>query len=655
MENSIQVNYNHNEPRYRGPLIRLLIAIGFWALLFVVFHPFNIDTDRQQEVYHSSNGQSTIGELSENVDYMQTFTAANDNLEALSFLIADYGRDNNAGTLTFTLVDAATGVTVGEASFEVADIRGTKWLRFEFPRIKDSKGKIYNLHIKGDSPQGVGVTMMGAKATKEAILRDGEKTECEPYFQSVYYNPQMWNVKLGVWIAVVLLTLLLALFPGKADEKAFLKLSLSFGLMMVLLNPFPHALDEDTHYFRSFMISQADPVDETDKDGDIGGHVSDNYDDTIRRTLSLETFIEDNDFWMQRYSENEEFFVNPYMNSYVPVNHALGAAGIWLARVLDLPVVCCVIFGRLTTLLSYVILCYFAIRKAKYYKGLFFSVAMLPLGISLASSFSVDPILIACSLLFTSICWKYYFDQDQIVRRHELVLLLVGVLFIAASKYLIYTTVLLQYFLIPRSCFKRRPVYYMVLIIAVGLIAVMGLTQVKLLSMFDYVEDRNGDVDMTRQIAFLLSDVKRGLGILAQSFFNTLTMDLCSMGFGTEMHSVVHLLILFILGSAAVEPNKYSFKKTASKVRFSLLMLFIFCLSWCMTVGALYVAYSPVGQSFADGVQARYLIPLLMMILFVVSCLPFKSKIRHLEEIRSFVAVLTLINTLASFLTMAFN
>lgn len=45
-----------------------------------------------------------------------------------------------------------------------------------------------------------------------------------------------------------------------------------------------------------------------------------------------------------------------------------------------------------------------------------------------------------------------------------------------------------------------------VLLLAIILIGIMALVQLKLLSSFKFTEDRNGDVDVARQIKYIISD-----------------------------------------------------------------------------------------------------------------------------------------------------
>lgn len=81
----------------------------------------------------------------------------------------------------------------------------------------------------------------------------------------------------------------------------------------------------------------------------------------------------------------------------------------------------------------------------------------MPYGLWLAGSFSIDPILIGASLMFLSISLKYYFDDSEdVVKTRDIILLLISGAFIASVKYLVYTPILLTFFLIPKKKFKKN-------------------------------------------------------------------------------------------------------------------------------------------------------------------------------------------------------
>ncbi|MFQ8817552.1 MAG: DUF2142 domain-containing protein [Streptococcus thermophilus] len=64
--------------------------------------------------------------------------------------------------------------------------------------------------------------------------------------------------------------------------------------------------------------------------------------------------------------------------------------GVWIARILGLSLLWLVILGRFCNLVCYALITRLAIKKAKGFEILFGSIALLPMCVYLAASFSTD-------------------------------------------------------------------------------------------------------------------------------------------------------------------------------------------------------------------------------------------------------------------------
>ncbi len=631
-----------------------LMLLLFWVVILVIGNPFDAAKGTTIRNIWSNYEGGSIGELNRTAVYEQRFTAAHDNLQSVSVYIATFGREN-AGNLDFSLVDEESGKVLYSDKVDVSQAENLSWLTLPFPRIADSKGRAYRIRLYADSKPDQGITVCAGFADDcEKTLQDGIELPVTMMFCCDYYDASLQNLKLLLWGALILLSVVFVFLVKAADEKMFLKTALLFGILFVFLNPFPHDIDESTGYFRSFMISQGDLIDTTGPSGEIGGEVSDNYDEIISRNLNVKSMATDAVLWSDAYSDSKSFFTNPYMASYVPVGHAVGAIGVAIGRGLHLPAYLVILLGRLTNLAIYVLLAYLAIKKAVFYKNLFFIVALMPFGMFLAASYSADPILIGGALLFTSICFSYRFDPEKQMTGLDMFLILLCTGLIASSKFLIYAPLLLMFFLIPRRAFSRKLLYALEIIAGVLIVAILAYVQLRLLGMFSFAEDRNGNVDVAAQIAFMLENKQEAAGILVYSFLRT-AFEGVHFYFYSACYEFRYLLWWFILLMAVSEKKKYPFESRGKKIRFGLLLILIFCISWGLTVGALYVGYTPVGAPLAEGVQSRYLLPIFLMLLVPASLIPMKLKFRRSSELTSFVMGLGLLNVAAWMLLTMFS
>lgn len=638
----------------------VLFLILFWTACFLICRPFDASKGFQQDVicYDLTETVSLTGVV-KNYSIEQRFTAEKNNLNRIWYTTGTCGRKNQ-GTMTIELKDAATGKVLAKDKQDVANLPDVEMVAFSFDPIEDSKGKDYIVSFSADSELESCIVLMGSNSPKlELAIVNEEETDNSLRIAIGYHETEYMWLRIAFFIAMLVISLILVLVVRGTDEWSFLAIAISFGLVFTFVSPFPHAMDEVTHFFRSFMISQGDLVDEMDKDGDIGGYVSDNYGLIVDDTLNMDAYLNTSDDWMQPFSEKESFYVNPYMSSYIPVNHAPGAIGIWIGRLFKLDAILVILLGRLTTLAVYIALCFIGIRKAEYYKGIYFVVASLPLGIFMAASYSADPLLIGATIMFISICMKYRFNQEQEVKIHELLLLLLGVALIASSKYLIYVPVLLLFFLIPRKCFSRKTTYILEIVTAVMIIAIFAIVAFYLLGKFNYTEDRNGHVDMGEQVAFLLGDKIRGLAILIDNFIETFFISarvLCFQNWSTPpiQNMDFPIACLYVLVAAGAK-KKFEFESNKKRIWTGVLCLILAVLIHSMTAGALYLGYTPVGQAFADGVQSRYMLPIAPLILLGIAfCVPLENKMKYSEETTAFLLIIAGLNTVAGFIMATF-
>lgn len=438
------------------------------------------------------------------------------------------------------------------------------------------------------------------------------------------------------------------LMVNKLDEKSFLVIAVLLGGIMIFANPFVHIMDESTHYFRSFAISEGQWIDIIDENGEIGAIMPENY-YKFQIKLTLKTVIENQDFFGESYSDTNAFSRNPYMSSVLPTNHAIAAVGIFLANLFNAPIWVVMWVSRIFDLAVYIILCYWAIKIAKYYKSFYFVSALLPMSIWLAASCSQDPIVNGATMLFISICLKYKWGDEQYVSKLDTVAILMCGFSIASVKYLVYSPVLLLFFVIPKEKFKKNQRGIMIaLAIIIVIVCVAG--QFYLLDKFPYKEDRNGDVDMARQIAFILDSPIAAFRIFTEYVSNHVLWHLENFWYESATGLLCQWAGIFGIAAAPVlAKDKYQWKEEDKKKErgFSLLMIFIVSVVTILTVIALYLGFTPVAKPGVDGLQTRYFIPVLFPIMYLLSKLDVINNIKKYELMVANIMMLGILDMIA--------
>lgn len=629
---------------------KYIIAVAiFWIFIIVVYSPWNISKGTKYEIMNGGENEGVVGELTGGMLLSQKFTAVDDGLSSVALFCANYQRNNN-GKVIISLFEESTDNLIVSKDVALKDVKDNEYYNIVFPKQNDSKGKQYMLTVNSvDGSVGNAITVCCGKNENENYSAElnGKSIGKALCLKTGYWRYELQILKLVMWVIIIALSFIFIWIFDKADEKTFLKLSFTLGITLIFLDPFVHPIDESTHFFRSYMISQGDFFD-TVENGKIGGDVSSNYADIVETKLSLKSYCTNSELWNQSFERSKEFYSNPYMSSVIPVNHAIGAVGIFIGNMFHLPAVAVILLGRLMDYLFYVMFCYYAIKKANYYKNLFFIVATLPTGLYLAASYSIDPVLISASLLFASICLRHYFEKELQMTRKEKIALLICCVFVSSVKYLVYTPILLLFLLIPRKKFSKKE-YLIEWTVALSIISLMAAMQLYLLNAFPFKEDRNGDVDVARQVEYMSHNLIVTIQNFATYISNSVLGHVQGLGRVKCISFVTPFIGIFAVFGAFLETKKYKFEEKEKRM-ITALLLGIFSLVFALTIVSLYVGFTPVGKFAVEGLQTRYLIPVLLFVMIPISSIHVDNHIENYEEKTAFIMSVGIMDMIARFL-----
>ena len=633
----------------------LLILWCVFAVVIFTRRPFDLEilTDSTNisamQTYIDLDASISVAE--------QTIIASRNGLKKVGIIFVKNG-NTNQDLLQIQIKDKKENRLIYENTIDCSDLQDSTVLYLEFEEEQYSKDREYSLIFSWEQVTNSNTSIrigVGASDADAGLMLDGSDAGGTVYCHERYVDSRADLLYIILWIMLIVLASLAVLLIDERLEHNFLVISFTVGLTMIILNPFPHVLDEVTHTFRSMTLSSGQLL-QTTENGNIGGYVPENFGGVADyRELTMKSWI-GKDIFSEPFSKNDVFYSNPFVSSVVPINHMVAAAGLLIGRLFNFPSGIVLYMGRLAVYLFYVILSYFSIKRAQYYKNIFFITAILPTAYFLAGSFSTDPILISASLLFTAISLDYCFnDEKKYVTRKDLFLMILLPVFIVSVKYLVYAPILLLFLLIPKNKFRRNERRWAVLT-EILLIIVMVAAQIWLLKLFPFKENRNGNVDVAQQIMYILQNPISFLRTFMNYIINNLTGIISNQSIYVVFPQVQSFaMTVGVIILALVEPEK---KVYADKKRERLMygtMFFIFVAVSAMIIGTLYLGFTPVGSDEIDGVQMRYFIPVLPILLVLIGKLKVVYKNRKLPYIVSFIGLLMLLNELMQLLIMGFS
>jgi uncharacterized membrane protein len=422
-------------------------------------------------------------------------------------------------------------------------------------------------------------------------------------------------------------------------EKIYVVLALVFGLLLVFITPPLQVPDEDQHIYRSYQLAefnifQFDPTVPASlvKLSDTFGRMNFN---TFEKT-SIDEILS-----QKKVELNPQNRLQPvvprYISPYLPQ-----ALGMFIGKTLELSPVILLYMGRVFNLLFSVLLIYFAIRTAPFFKWIFFLLGLMPMTLYLCASLSKDGMVISLAFLLIALFFRFAYDQQKKISTKDLVILF-AVSFLVATTRSIYTILIGMFLLIPVyriGSLKKYTIIFMSLIITVFLATQIGalkpLFQPKAatstqptinlplstdaLSTPTPNEKFKGSdphpvsegINFIEQKRFIMNNPIQYLGILFNSVFISKRAFYLDSFIGIlgwlnkplpKWHINIYLWILLITALL------YSNKEIKIGLTNKLIILAMFTTGVILIETGLYLIWTPVGQNYIEGVQGRYFIP----------------------------------------------
>lgn len=390
------------------------------------------------------------------------------------------------GTIFVDLLDI-NGNVLATSSDDMTTIKDNTFKRFIFggKNFASEKDEKYIIHIY-TKPQSAEDKIALWKSEKtvenfDDIKENGEFVQGTLAVQYItkYVTAGMWKYYFA--LCGILLTFLIIMyfvvFVAKAKiHTIFVVFALIFGFVFAIYTPFKGAPDEYVHIASSYYKSNKLMGIKNSFDGQK----------LLVRECDVEEFtkpINYNAFEIQQMYEGFFSTANG-KTELVPVKARVAEVfaplywvqtlGITLARILGLGFIPMIIFGRIANLLLYVGLVYLSIKIMPIYKTAFAVMALTPIPLQLAGSFSYDTLVISLCFLFIAYVFNLAYNKEKVEIKDIIILsILAGC--IAPSK-TVYIAVVGLCFIIPTNKFEnfKKAITSYIIILACALVMWAG-------------------------------------------------------------------------------------------------------------------------------------------------------------------------------------
>lgn len=643
----------------------IILLFCFFCIAFCGTDSFKSENSTTKIRYNKNLEGGRSPYISEGVVVSQKFVSVGNNITKIGLKIVMPSISTNSN-VNVRIVETNTNKEIANKDIFLGLLHDGDFLQIDLNDIKDTYNKEYEIIIKGiDGDEFNSIQFPYSRDVNENLHNAYIENEIQEnnFILNVTYRDNKTNLwQLLFWIILFIGACIYIIYfmDNNLDEKTFLKLAVLLGIFFILYTPIFHNMDEWDHYFRSLMISLGNFYDEINDDLEIGGYVSDNIHEYLQvykgdRGISLKNVFLNRFALRESFSEKIVFENNKYFSNRIPLAHLIPAFGIFIGRKIFNNIFLSVILGRLAVYCFYVYMCYLALKNVNSYKSLFFVVATVPIAFWLAGTINMDPILNASSLLFVSICLKYYLDtEDLIISKKDIFLLTLSAIMLCVSKFIAGIPLLLLFFFIPKMKFKTSKLYYSYIIFAITLGSLLMIWQFQIINSFPLKEDRNGNVDAALQIEF----IKNSPIFVSRIFTNNIVEKgfvwLNNFSYDGILEGFANSTGLLLIIPAILEKNKNE-KLEKNKI-FKWLSFTIFTVILIADLGMMYLNFSQVGSGNIEGFQNRYLIsPMILLLIPFSNLFKIKNDIEDYEKKLVFIILIMNIDLILGEIVKAFS
>lgn len=463
------------------------------------------------------------------------------------------------------------------------------------------------------------------------------------YIFSFYYFDKINNYILLLCLILSILFVLILNNRERSTEVKFVTIALIFGVLFLILTPPFRVTDENVHFIRAYAISNGDIIPKTNENGELYvnlpvafielfqkiGDFTNHFDSSFR--YSLKSTIEG--FSIYGFTHGTES-VNSVANGS-PLVYFPQVIAILLCKIFGFPILLAVYLGRFLNLLIWAGMVFYGIKIAPFNKNILLLISLTPMLIHQSASVSSDAITNGICFLF--IC--YIFNLKYIGRftRKNLIILILFSISMALIKFPYFVLISLI-LLIPKKVIGdiKRYLQTMMLIIIPGILVFLFWNLVTSGALLINKEGVNPGAQLDFILHSPIEYAKIQVLTIVKLFPFYIESSLVGIfGGGKELPEILGIIPIAILILGLIDNRS----KITLNFKNKLFIAFLFFTTVLLIFLPLYIQYSPVAFQIIDGVQGRYFIPIITLLVPIISNIKIRNEMQNLNKLADTLVV----------------
>lgn len=608
-------------------LLAVNLVLFLFLLIMLCIKPVN--SLRKYSIYNHHNGEDCVEVYGEKTA-SQVFECPD--VSDCFEIYAVPANDQYHGRYKVELSDA-DGNRIGEWTTDKLDT-AYGWVQYEIKNAVMNAGGKYKLDIMAPDLDKEDAILVYTCAAEEKASGTGEFAYTGEEGSSDDERKDR-TLSFGIYrkcVNIFAIAAILVLFAGvnicfvlRNDIKWFsLAVLLTAALVMFFIMAPGSGPDDKYHYYSSMKLSN------------ILMARDNAYEIENRYRSDLPTHYNTNKAFVEEY-EGLRYSIRGEEGTYIhegradklkqPLSHLAQALGITLGRILGLGFIRIYTLGRLFNMLFYIMLAWMAVRIVPVNKELMLMIGIMPMSMQQATQLSYDAPVNGLTMVFIAYIFKLMHEKKQIGWKN--VLIITALLVMIAPLKVIY--VILGLLLILFSKDQFGSIYDRIIKTAIPAGAALLVMVLSRSSDVTRVVNHTSRIN-NYNIGFMLSHPLRFAGLIAfnsEELFWTMIKGMIGgslSGFTVnipEYLTMAFLIVLLICASAAED-------KIACGVKGTVIMTLTGVLGYLAVMTVFAFSETQYGSLYIEGIQGRYLIPFLPVVMYCLCGRKIKTEISRL-------------------------
>lgn len=580
---------------------------------------------------HFPETDAGIVELTEGTELKQTLKMVSTEFDGISIFVNN--SDGKSTGIVKLSLQKQDGQIVQSWMYDISQFPYEGFINLYLDELeKVDVGDIYVLKMISENTEDTAIKLQQVLGEEEAGVLSVNGDERQNISLSYRINNGNCNalkyffviVSAGIVLGIILISILVVK-KVKIEKVAFCLVVILGSLYMLVIPPYVTP-DEQSHivtaYAQSSAILGEDVIDDEGKV--IGNEDMNSY--SVRREIPNANSYVQYVRWL--FGKTEPIIEGGAVELRPPLNmmqfgYMPQVVGMIVGRLLGVNSIQLLFLGRACALFLFAIVMYLCVKMIPFGKVTMLLIGILPMTIQQAASFSYDSVL--NGVLFLMIAYIFYliYAKEKVCWKD--VMVLIGLCVIVIPTKFIYVALAALGLLIPKEKFggNKNKVMAATAIIFSS-IAVIIVTNIgRIISVWDTAEKSRADSAPDLAYYTVSYAVSHPLETM-EVFFNTITRDVSyyvetiigqHLGWlDINIESIIILGFIILLLLSILQREGQIQVKTKEKYILSGVVVIVCLLVLC----SLLLAETYIGSETILGVQGRYFLPVLPLILFLM-------------------------------------